>query len=574
MYTRRKERELHLKSQTTSDATTTTKEHVKFPSEESCLKSLEKMPLFSRAQMDNHIKNSGKNIANKDNHSIPMGLRKAKTFLDDEYLSEIRCSNDQRYFYVKAQCCHSFRKNEPPHDLKIALCIISGDVERCVCTCVAGNVGYCNHILALMFKLCKFTLFDCKSTDDLSNDADQQATLACTSQLQQWHKKGGGSNIHSQPVMEVIVNKTKLDEEFKSTSSGIKSTLYEARMKVVHNISAEQTLKRELSLLDPNMGLSQMLNDHPRETVDTKFGKCQVGSALSYQAGFTESNFKVSASIECVPRLLVANDFNELVFPRFPLVNLNSNMQIPSDISDDERLLIDRLQVDETDINKIEMETRKQSDCPKWKDERKYRFTASNFHLISRRQRNHDSFAESILNPKAFSSKYVIHGKKFEPVALAQYHKYMFQRKTPVQVLPSGFVVSKECPILGASPDARIVDTGCTDHFGLAEVKCPQTKFHVTPLDACSDPTFCMEKTSDTECSLKKNHAYYAQVQGQMGVTGAKYCDFIVYTNVGMYIQRIPFDYGYWNELKEKLTTYYFKNFLKFAAVEFKKTVS
>ena len=97
----------------------------------------------------------------------------------------------------------------------------------------------------------------------------------------------------------------------------------------------------------------------------------------------------------------------------------------------------------------------------------------------------------------------------------------MFNRKTPVAVLKSGFVVSKSCPVLGASPDAKVVDCGCSLCFGLAEVKCP---FHVTPLEACSDPAFFMEKVSDTECKLKRDHPYYAQVQGQLGITRAKWC--------------------------------------------------
>ena len=84
----------------------------------------------------------------------------------------------------------------------------------------------------------------------------------------------------------------------------------------------------------------------------------------------------------------------------------------------------------------------------------------------------------------------------------------MFNRKTPVAVLKSGFVVSKRCPVLGASADAKVVDFKCSLCFGLAEVKCPHTKFHVTPLEGCSDPTFFMGKVSDTECKLKRDHPY------------------------------------------------------------------
>ncbi|CAH3108009.1 unnamed protein product [Pocillopora meandrina] len=46
------------------------------------------------------------------------------------------------------------------------------------------------------------------------------------------------------------------------------------------------------------------------------------------------------------------------------------------------------------------------------------------------------------------------HGQKYEPVALMEYEKFMFNRRTPVKVLPCGLVVSRGCPVLGATPDA------------------------------------------------------------------------------------------------------------------------
>ena len=74
--------------------------------------------------------------------------------------------------------------------------------------------------------------------------------------------------------------------------------------------------------------------------------------------------------------------------------------------------------------------------------------------------------------------------------AIEQYERVMLSRKTPVKVLKSGFVVCLDMPLLGGSPDGRVVDFGCRDHFGLAEVKCPETKLQVTPLEACQDPNF------------------------------------------------------------------------------------
>lgn len=69
------------------------------------------------------------------------------------------------------------------------------------------------------------------------------------------------------------------------------------------------------------------------------------------------------------------------------------------------------------------------------------------------------------MHQKPFSSKYGTHGSKYEPIALQQYEKFIFNRKTPVAVLKSGFVVLKSCPVLGASPDAKLLTLDV--HFAL-----------------------------------------------------------------------------------------------------------
>lgn len=243
-------------------------------------------------------------------------------------------------------------------------------------------------------------------------------------------------------------------------------------------------------------------------------------------------------------------------------------MTLPDNLSEEERRLLHILQLEEDKINDVEKETRKQADSQQWKEERKFRFSASNFHLISKRQRNHDNFAETLINPKPVSSKYRQRGLKFEPIAPVECKRFMYNRRTPVKVLAYGYVASKPTPIIGVSPDARVVDCGCTDHFGIAEVKCPYTKQHVTPLDACRDENFFVEKISETDCKLKEDHASFAQVQGQMAVTGARWCDFVVYTTRGLYVQRVPFNPDFWTELPQKLVSYYFNHFSKFASAK------
>ena len=107
-------------------------------------------------------------------------------------------------------------------------------------------------------------------------------------------------------------------------------------------------------------------------------------------------------------------------------------------------------------------------------------------------------------------------------------------------------------PVLAATPDGKVVDFGCSQPFGILEVKCPSTKSAVTPLEACSDPKFFCRRVGD-QCCLKTDHEYYAQVQGQLAITGAAWCDFIVYTFKGMSIERITFDQQFWDNLSQKL---------------------
>lgn len=156
-------------------------------------------------------------------------------------------------------------------------------------------------------------------------------------------------------------------------------------------------------------------------------------------------------------------------------------------------------------MNEIERKTRGQSQCNEWKDERKFRFTASNFGLIRDRKRHHETLVKNLLNPKPFSSRYTNHGRKYEPVALEKYQKYMMSIRRPIYILKSGLVVSPESPFLGASPDAKVIDPGCSIPFGLSEVKCPETKYLVTPLDACSDSNFFLEEV-DGKPKLKCSH--------------------------------------------------------------------
>ena len=46
-----------------------------------------------------------------------------------------------------------------------------------------------------------------------------------------------------------------------------------------------------------------------------------------------------------------------------------------------------------------------------------------------------------------------------------------------VKFCKSGLAVCLDSPYFGASPDSKVIDGGCSDRFGLAEIKCPQTNY-------------------------------------------------------------------------------------------------
>ena len=107
------------------------KQKLKFP-ESGWWSQLEKMPLFTRAEMNKYIENSGKRLGSS-HHSVPTSWKKGKTFLEDEYLREVECTSDEKHFYFRCKCYQSFRKNDKPHNLKLAMCIVFGDLVESTC---------------------------------------------------------------------------------------------------------------------------------------------------------------------------------------------------------------------------------------------------------------------------------------------------------------------------------------------------------------------------------------------------------------------------------------------------------
>ena len=85
----------------------------------------------------------------------------------------------------------------------------------------------------------------------------------------------------------------------------------------------------------------------------------------------------------------------------------------------------------------------------------------------------------------------------------------------------TGLHISADYPHLGVSPDGIIDCDFCGKR--LVEIKCPRK--HSTGLKGSeNDKNFA----TDSSKNLKKDHPYFAQMQGQMFLLGVRFCDFFL----------------------------------------------
>lgn len=121
-------------------------------------------------------------------------------------------------------------------------------------------------------------------------------------------------------------------------------------------------------------------------------------------------------------------------------------------------------------------------------------------------------------------------------------------------VSDSGLHVNPQWPYLGASPDG-IVNCDCCGK-GCCEVKCPFSFKNSTIQELACDKSSCLIVIDDN-VSLDHKHAYYYQVQAQIFITEADYCDFVVWTAQDIHIERIYPDEELWSEVEVKSSKFF-----------------
>ena len=209
--------------------------------------------------------------------------------------------------------------------------------------------------------------------------------------------------------------------------------------------------------------------------------------------------------------------------------------------------LKDEFQVTPELCFQIERETRLQTQSSVGYQVRVRRITSSKCGRILMQRKWTPALLKSCLYPKPLYPlpQSIAWGIRNEPVACQEYATFQNTRGHPdLSASPSGFVIHSTLSWLGASPDARVMDPSVPNTNGIAEFKCPFSHRTVKPEEACNNSLFCGEMV-DGQFRLKRKHTYYHQIQLQLFVGSDLYtgwCDFALYTPVGMAVERIEPD--------------------------------
>ena len=198
------------------------------------------------------------------------------------------------------------------------------------------------------------------------------------------------------------------------------------------------------------------------------------------------------------------------------------------------------------ECQRIEQATIGQHLSSLWRDYHTKTITSSNFKIICRHKEVTDAFVKWLINPPDLRHIPVIqHGRQYESTA-AKAYQALKSGVEDFKMRECGLVLHSEYSFLGASPDWLVSENGM---FGLVEIKCPYSMYDKTIQEACQKPNFCCEICNATP-SLKLDHEYYYQTQGQLAITGAKWCNFVEGLGNGpdqIHVQRITYDDVFWS---------------------------
>ncbi|XP_076859854.1 uncharacterized protein LOC143512923 [Brachyhypopomus gauderio] len=398
----------------------------------------------------------------------------------------------------------------------------------CSCRCA---LALCNHsviVLRQAGRCSQFKIPAVPATQDWSGKTR--------------HKPRNPKRVRPNPVNKSVVLSVKPKQ--KTISEMPRNTLY----KDMKDISISDLPVLQLSDMykdvssdkAPLIGTMGIRNEGP--WVESAFGKVPVGSVLSYQQPLLSGSCHVLFPDAPPP-------------PALPLEGYRLTRSSPACVRNDaEREFLCLLDTTWEVSRQTEQDTRGRRGGPRWEELSRLRLTSSRARAVCRVRG--DSSAQLLAcriersgrPPTGRGRKLLATGSQVHQTAVEEYC-----RTAHVNYSPCGFVIHPDAPWMCASPDGLVYDPSESPPYGLVEVKCPNVKSFLD----------CSYVRLDKGClRLHKQHAYYWQIQSQMLITGLEWCDFVVFANEDLLIQRVYKDDEVVDTIRDRSERFFFSFYM------------
>lgn len=130
-------------------------------------------------------------------------------------------------------------------------------------------------------------------------------------------------------------------------------------------------------------------------------------------------------------------------------------------------------------------------------------------------------------------------GCKHESLARKLYEEIQKTKHIDFAVADAGLKISNERCYFGATADGLTSCSCCGK--GCIEIKCPSC-INLKKEIEVSSKKVCLETVSGGQTTLKKDHAFYYQIQAQMYCLHVEHGDFVLWQPNQIFIQRIAID--------------------------------
>lgn len=366
--------------------------------------------------------------------------------------------------------------------------------------------------------------------------------ISKTSLPQTWHVPQRKDGVTPQSVGSLKITKIKpvsdqqdVIKKKKRTAECVESNLYSVYCPLPIPLPHQEFQKALLKNLTSCGSDAQILKSLNGDIVlvDSKYGKLPKGSVLSYQQTVDDDASDI------------INDRAKKEPPIPPLP------EQPIDylyvLSEAEQKYQEGIDISAHTSIELERQTVGQGDSKTWHNVRSMRITSSKFKHIVVRQKDFETLALRYTCAKGIQTAAMKRGIVMEPFAAKHYAEI-----TGNNVYRCGFIVNPCAPHLGTSPDRFVYDTSLGT-YGLLEIKCPMNNSFVD----CK----YLEKVG-VSLKLKRNHEYFYQVMGQLGLSGFLWADFVVKCVDDCHIERIYFNRNLYADMKMKLDKFYIEYFM------------